>query len=59
MQNARAAIALSGVKCEIEKVTDLNRIATFGVMLTPGLVVDGEVKAVGKVLSRDEIKALL
>ncbi len=48
-----------GIAYEIEKVTDINQITTFGVMMTPALVVDGEVKVVGKVPSVDEIKAML
>jgi small redox-active disulfide protein 2 len=44
---------------EMEKVTDLNRIMGFGVMLTPTLVVDGVVKVSGKVPSADEARALL
>ena len=44
---------------ELEKVTDLNRIMAFGVMMTPALVVDGKVKVSGKVPSVDEIKKLL
>lgn len=48
-----------GVQYELEKVTDLNRIMSFGVMMTPALVVDGKVKVSGKVPSVDEIKKLL
>jgi len=40
----------------LEKVTDLNKMADFGVMMTPALAIDGEVKSAGKVLSPDEIK---
>jgi protein-disulfide isomerase len=40
----------------MEKVTDLNRIMEFGVMMTPALVVDGEVKVVGKVPSVEDLK---
>ncbi|MBP9901393.1 MAG: TM0996/MTH895 family glutaredoxin-like protein [Verrucomicrobia subdivision 3 bacterium] len=54
----QAAQAL-GLPCELEKVTDLQRIMAFGVMTTPALVVDGKVKVVGKVPSVDEIKKLL
>ena len=54
----QAAQAL-GVQYELEKVTDLNRIMAFGVMLTPALVVDGKVKVSGKVPSLDEAKRLL
>ena len=48
-----------GIDYEMEKVTDFNQIMTFVVMMTPGLVVDGEVKAVGRVPSIDEIKGML
>ena len=44
---------------ELEKVADINEMMKFGVMMTPALVVDGEVKAVGKVPSPDEIKQML
>ncbi|WFB36208.1 thioredoxin family protein [Kiritimatiellota bacterium B12222] len=43
----------------IEKITDINQIMAFGVMMTPALAVDGKIKAVGKVLSPDEIKKFL
>ena len=43
----------------IEKITDLQEIMKFGVRMTPGIVIDGEVKSVGKVLSSKEIGALL
>jgi small redox-active disulfide protein 2 len=48
-----------GQPYELEKVTDLNRIMSFGVMLTPTLVVDGQVKVSGKVPSVDELKTML
>ena len=48
-----------GLEYELEKVTDLNRIMSFGVMMTPALVVDGKVKVSGKVPSVDDIKKLL
>ena len=48
-----------GCDYELVKVTDINEIMSFGVMMTPGLAVDGEVKSVGKLLSTDQIKALL
>jgi protein-disulfide isomerase len=40
-------------------VTDINEIMQFGVMLTPALAIDGQVKVVGKVPSPDEIKKML
>lgn len=48
-----------GIEYEIEKVTNINDIMKFGVMMTPALAVDGQVKAVGKVPSPDEIKKML
>ena len=58
-ENAEAAAKELGIEFEIEKVTDINEIMKFGVMVTPALAVDGEVKVVGKVLSPDEIKKIL
>lgn len=48
-----------GLDYEMEKVTDLNRIMSFGVMVTPVLVVDGKVKAAGRVPCVEEIQKLL
>ena len=48
-----------GLKYEIQKVTDLAQIMTYGVMMTPALVVDGEVKVAGRVPGVDEIKKML
>jgi small redox-active disulfide protein 2 len=58
-ENAEAAVQQSGVEATVEKITDINVITGFGVMMTPALAIDGEVKIVGKVPSTDEIKALL
>ena len=57
--NAETAAQDLGIEYELEKVTDINKIISFGVMMTPALAVDGDVKATGKVLSSDEIKAFL
>jgi protein-disulfide isomerase len=48
-----------GVEYELEEVTDIKRYAEFGVMFTPALVVDGEVKSSGKVPTLYEAKNLL
>ena len=58
-ENVRAAVARSGAEINIEKVTTIKEIMGFGVMVTPALVLDGEVKVSGKVLSVDEIVELL
>jgi small redox-active disulfide protein 2 len=57
--HADAAVKALGVEATVEKVEDINVITGFGVMMTPALAVDGEVKVVGKVPSIEEIKKLL
>ncbi len=54
----KAALEL-GLEHEIEKVTDINAIMAFGVMMTPALAIDGEVMLVGKVPGVEELKTLL
>jgi small redox-active disulfide protein 2 len=58
-ENAEAAAKELGLECEVEKVTDIEAIMAFNVMMTPALAVDGDVKAVGRVLPVEEIKELL
>jgi small redox-active disulfide protein 2 len=58
-ENAQAAVKELDIACDVVKVTDLNEIMTFGVMITPALAIDGQVKVVGKVPSPDEIKKML
>ncbi len=57
--NAEAAARELGGAFELVKVTDINEIMAFGVMMTPALAVDGEVKVVGKVPSAAQIKELI
>jgi small redox-active disulfide protein 2 len=57
--NAEAAAKELGLEYRIEKITDMDRIADFGILMTPGLAVDGEVKSFGRVLSPDKIRPLL
>ncbi len=56
---ATAAAHELGLQCEVEKVTDIQEIVKFGVVMTPGLVIDGKVESVGRVLSVEKIKELL
>lgn len=58
-KNAEEAARLAGTEAVIEKVTDIGQITSFGVMMTPALAIDGEVKAVGKVLTSEEIQKFL
>jgi small redox-active disulfide protein 2 len=57
-QTEVAAQAL-GLEYEMEKITNINEITKFGVMYTPALVVDGEVKVSGRIPSVDELKGML
>jgi small redox-active disulfide protein 2 len=57
--NAEKAVAQLGVDATVEKVQDLREIVKFGVMTTPALVVDGKVRAAGKVLTADAVMELL
>jgi len=58
-ENAEAAAKELGIDYELEKVNDIEKIMSFGVMSTPALAVDGVVKAAGKLLTPDEIKEFL
>ena len=58
-KNAELAVQQAGVEAMVEKINDINVITGFGVMMTPALVVDGEVKASGRVLSPEEIQKFL
>jgi len=58
-KNAEEAARLAGTEATVEKITDLGVITGFGVIMTPALVIDGEVKVVGKVPSPEEIRKFL
>jgi small redox-active disulfide protein 2 len=58
-EHAEAAANQLGIEYEIEKVTQINDIMKFGVMMTPALAIDGQVKIVGKVPSAEQIRQLL
>jgi len=55
----KEALAEAGVAVDVEKVTDTMKIAGYGVFGTPAVVVDGKVKSVGKIPSKEEIKSWL
>jgi len=58
-ESAEKAAQEMGIEYEIVKVTDINEIMGFGVMMTPGLAVDGVVKSAGKIPGIEEIKKML
>jgi small redox-active disulfide protein 2 len=55
-QNVKDAVAEEGIDAVIEKVTDVMEIAGYGVFGTPSVIIDGEVKSVGKIPTKEEIK---
>lgn len=57
--NAEAAAKELNISVEVIKVTDIDKITEYDVMMTPGLVIDGVVVSAGKVLSKDEIKKII
>lgn len=59
LEQTKKAISEMGLECNLEKVTDIMQFASYGVMITPALVVDGEVKFSGKVPSLDNLKKYL
>ncbi len=58
-ENAEAAAKELGIEYQLEKVTQINEIMAFGIMMTPALAVDGQVKMAGKVASPEDIKKML
>lgn len=58
-ENAKAAAEKLGIDAEFAKVTDITQITQRGVMMTPALVVDGQLKTVGKVPTVEEIEKML
>ncbi|MCX7927174.1 MAG: thioredoxin family protein [Candidatus Omnitrophica bacterium] len=59
LENTEAAVKQLNIQAEIVKVTDINKISDYAVMLTPALVIEGKVVSAGKVLTKDEIKEIL
>jgi small redox-active disulfide protein 2 len=57
--NARKAIEELGIAAEVEKVQDIKEITKFGVMMTPGLAIDGKVKSTGEIAPVKKIKKWL
>lgn len=57
--NSEAALKELGIKAEIVKVTDIDKITEYGVMMTPALAINGKVKSAGKVLSAEDIKKII
>ncbi len=59
LANAEAAVKALGLEARIEKVEKIAAIVKFGVLTTPALVVDGQVRSAGKVLSAEQIADVL
>lgn len=56
---ARESVARTGVDATVEKVTDINEIMEYGVMTTPALVIDEQIKAAGRVPTGEQLDRLL
>ena len=56
IENAKEAVSIAGIEAEIIKVTQINDIMNYGVMVAPALAIDGNVKVSGRVPEVDEIK---
>jgi small redox-active disulfide protein 2 len=59
LKNVEKAVQETGVQAEIVKIDSIQEIMNRGVMMTPGLYIDGEAKAIGRVPAKDEIKKML
>ena len=57
--NAKQAIVDLGIDVQVEKVSDIGAIVSYGVMMTPALVIDGQVKTTGKVPDASEIGKMI
>ncbi len=58
-EQVEEAVKEIGISAEIVKVTDIQDIINYGVMMTPALVINGEIKSSGKALGKEEIKTIL
>jgi small redox-active disulfide protein 2 len=58
-ENIKQALRAAGIEAEIEKVTDADEIMNYGVMMTPALAIDGQVKSTGRVLSKERVHEIL
>jgi small redox-active disulfide protein 2 len=58
-KNAETAVRELGIEATVEKISDMSAIIALGALLTPALVIDGEVKVVGEAPSPEQIKKLL
>lgn len=58
-EHVQQAVAESGTDALVEKIEQIERIMAFGVMTTPALVIDGQVRLAGRVPSVEEVKKLI
>lgn len=59
MERTQKAVKELGIECSVEKITDIEQITSYGVMMTPALVVDSQIKVTGKVPSLDDLKGMI
>ena len=59
MEQTQKAVQELGIECSVEKITDIEQITSYGVMMTPALIVDNQVKVTGKVPSLEVLKNMI
>ena len=59
MEITRQVVKDAGIEAEVTKVEDINEIMKFGIMMTPALAVDGEVKVTGRIPKPDELRTMI
>lgn len=55
-KTVQEVISETGISAEVKKITDIKQIASHGIMLTPGLVINGKIKSTGKALNKNEVR---
>ena len=59
LEMVKKAVLETGVQAEVEKVEDIEKIMAYEILMTPGLVINGQVKAAGRIPKLEEIKSML
>jgi len=59
LENVEKAVKELDMDCAVEKITDINAITSYDVLMTPALVIDGKVKSSGSALNVDKVKSII
>lgn len=58
-KTVKEVLSETGINAEVKKITDFKEIASHGIMLTPGLIINGKIKSTGRVLNKNEVKKFI